>query len=72
MPGSPDAATDRFAIQQTAFWSRYVPDPVSTVWQAVRKHSDVSKLRFLLYPLGLLPEDKARIEQDDAGVVWLG
>jgi hypothetical protein len=37
----------------------------------VRKHSDISRLRFLLYPFGLLPQDRARIEQDDAGVVWL-
>jgi DNA repair photolyase len=60
------------AIRQRTHWSNYVAQLVSTVQQAVRKHSDVSKLRFLLYPSGLRPADKERIEQDDAGVVWLG
>ena len=59
------------AIRQRAHWSNYVAQLVSTVQQAVRKHSESPDLRFLLYPSGLLPEDKARIKQDDAGVVWL-
>lgn len=33
---------------------------------------NVRKLRFLLYPSRLESQDRARIEQDDAGVVWLG
>jgi hypothetical protein len=49
-----------------------VAELVAKVQQAVRWYSDVSKMRFLLYPSGLLPEDKERIEQDDAGVIWLG
>jgi DNA repair photolyase len=60
------------AIRQRANWSRYVAELVSTVQGAVRKHSDISKLRFLLYPSGLLPQDRAEIQKDDAGVVWLG
>jgi DNA repair photolyase len=59
-------------IRQRGNWSSYVARLVSKVQQAVRKHSDISKLRFLLYPSGLLPQDRARIEQNDAGVVWLG
>jgi DNA repair photolyase len=58
--------------RQRAHWSQYVAELVSRTQQAVRKHSDISKLRFLLYPWGLRPEDKARIQRDDAGVVWLG
>ena len=60
------------AIRQRARWSRYVTELVSRVQQAVRTQSDISKLRFLLYPSGLLPQDRARIERDDAGVIWLG
>jgi DNA repair photolyase len=59
------------AIRQRLHWSRYVAKLVSRTQRAVRKHSDISKLRFLLYPSGLLPDDKARIQKDDAGVVWL-
>ena len=59
------------SIRHRPMWSRYVAELVSNVQQAVRKRSDISKLRFLLYPSGLLPEDRARIQSDDAGVVWL-
>ncbi len=59
-------------IRHRPLWSQYAVELVSKVQQAVRMYSDISKLRFLLYPSGLLPEDRARIEQDDAGVVWLG
>jgi len=60
------------AIRHRPLWSQYVADLVSRTQQAVRKQSDISKLRFLLYPSGLLPQDRARIQRDDAGVVWLG
>ena len=35
-------------------------------------HANISKLRILLYPSELTPEDEARIREDDAGVIWLG
>jgi len=38
----------------------------------MRKHSDINKLRFLLYPSNLLPQHKAEILKDNAGVIWLG
>jgi len=59
-------------VRQKANWSSYVTALIARVQNAVREHSDITKLRFLLYPSGLLPEDRARIKQDDAGVVWLG
>jgi hypothetical protein len=37
----------------------------------VLKFSDIRKLRFLLYPSNLQPQDKLEIQKDDAGVVWL-
>lgn len=58
-------------IRQKANWSSYVAELFSRVQQAVRRQSDISKLRFLLYPSGLASEDKVRIQSDDAGVVWL-
>jgi DNA repair photolyase len=59
-------------IRQKANWSHYVAELIRKVQHAVREHYDIAKLRFLLYPSGLLPEDRERIKQDDAGVVWLG
>ena len=53
-------------------WSRYVANLVANVQQSIRKHSEIGKLRFLLYPANLLPEHEARVREDDAGVVWLG
>ena len=59
-------------IRNKKNWSKYVVNLVKNVQQAVRKHSDISKLRFLLYPSGLTPGDRAQIQKDDAGVIWLG
>jgi DNA repair photolyase len=70
--GFPMQACAIAAIRERACWSNYVVALVSEVQHAVRNRSDVAKLRFLLYGSKLLPEDKARIEEDDAGVVWLG
>jgi DNA repair photolyase len=58
-------------IRKRKNWSHYVVNLVKNVQQAVRKHSDIEKLRFLLYPSGLTPEDKALIKKDGAGVIWL-
>ena len=59
-------------IRKRANWSRHVVDLIRRVQHPVRKHSDIAKLRFLLYRSGLQPEDRAKIKRDDAGVVWLG
>ncbi len=58
-------------IRNRKNWSRYVVHLVKNVQQSVRKYSDIQKLRFLLYPAGLTLEDKAEIQNDDAGVIWL-
>jgi DNA repair photolyase len=52
-------------------WSPYVAGLVSDMQRAMRKHMTTTKLRFLLYPTGLTPEDEASIREADAGVVWL-
>ena len=59
-------------IRNKKHWSQYVVDLIANVQRAMRKHSDISKLRFLLYPSRLLPEHVDAIKKDDAGVIWLG
>ena len=52
-------------------WSQYATQLVSNVQRSIRKLSDISRLRFLLYPSRLKQEDATKIRQDDEGVVWL-
>jgi len=59
-------------IRNRQNWSRYVVNLLGNVQQSVRKYSEITKLRFLLYPSRLLPEDVQAMRKDDAGVVWLG
>jgi len=58
-------------IRRGADWSVYVADLIRDLQAEMRKRGMIDKLRFLLYPTKLLPADKARIEADGAGVVWL-
>jgi|GEM_PF-6678264 len=60
------------SIRKKQNWSQYVLRLIRSVQRAMRKHSDIDKLRFLLYPSGLLPQHKAEILKDNAGVIWLG
>ena len=59
------------AIRKREAWSAYVVALIRNVQRSVRQHSDISKLRFLLYPSRLLPEHVEAIKKDDAGVIWL-
>ena len=59
-------------IRKRQNWSKYVVNLLGNVQQSVRKYSEITKLRFLLYPSRLLPEDVEVIRTDDAGVIWLG
>ena len=59
-------------IRKQATWSSYCAELVRTVQAAARREGMIDRLRFLLYPSRLLPEDAERIRQDDTGVVWLG
>lgn len=53
-------------------WSRYALDLVRNMQRSMRAMHDIDKLRILLYPSRLTPEDAERIRGDDAGVIWLG
>ena len=59
-------------IRKREQWSKYVADLIANVQRSVRRHFDIDKLRFLLYPGRLLPEHVDAIKKDDAGVIWLG
>ena len=59
-------------IRKRHNWSKYVVNLLGNVQQSVRKYSEITKLRFLLYPSRLLPEDVQIIRKDDTGVIWLG
>lgn len=59
-------------IRNQKGWSQYTTQLISNVQRSVRKLSDISRLRFLLYPSRLTEKDAARIRRDDAGIVWLG
>ena len=58
-------------IRKRHNWSKYVVNLLGNVQQSVRKYSEITKLRFLLYPSRLLPEDVQIIRKDDTGVIWL-
>jgi len=59
-------------IRNRQHWSRYVAALVQNAQRSVYRNFDSEKLRFLLYPSGLLPEHEAEIRENDEGVVWLG
>ncbi|MEI8194497.1 MAG: radical SAM protein [Phycisphaerae bacterium] len=59
-------------IRHQSAWSAYVVNLIHKVQQSVRRYSEIARLRLLLYPTRLLPGHIRQIQQDDAGVVWLG
>jgi DNA repair photolyase len=59
------------SIRYQENWSLYVVKLIKNMQESVRKHYDIEKLRFLLYPGRLGKQDLVRIQQDDEGVIWL-
>jgi len=59
------------AIRAHDEWSRYARDLIFNVQESVRRHSDIGKLRVLLYPSNLLPRHVEEIRERAAGVIWL-
>jgi DNA repair photolyase len=60
------------AVRRRQGWSAYTVRLLARLQKSMRRHSDIDKLRFLLYPSGLREQDLASIRDDDEGVVWLG
>lgn len=58
-------------ITKRSDWSKYALELIKNVQSSVREHSDINKLKFLLYPKGLVAEHREQIENDDAGIKWL-
>jgi hypothetical protein len=58
-------------IRQRSPWSRYVSRLIATLQQAIRRAEIIDRLRLLPDPSRLLAEDRALIEADDEGVIWL-
>lgn len=59
-------------VRKRQGWSQYCLELIKNTQASVHRHSDITRLRFLLYPSRLLPEHEAEIRRDDAGVIWLG
>ena len=59
------------SIRVRTVWSDYVARLIRSLQNSVRQHSDIRKLKFLLYPKGLEKHDLEEIKRDDGGVVWL-
>jgi DNA repair photolyase len=66
-----DEADSLARIRRAETWSVYVADLIHNLQIVLRNHNMIGKLQFLLYPTKLLPTDRAHIEADAAGVVWL-
>ena len=59
-------------IRHKPAWSHYVCRLLYNVQQSLRQYGALEKLRFLLYPINLLPEDEQWIRSHGEGVKWLG
>ncbi len=59
------------SIRRKTAWSEYTLNLIQNIQGSVSKHSDISKLRFLLYPKNLLQEHVRVIRKSPEGVVWL-
>lgn len=60
------------AVRNRKTWSGYTRALLGNVQSALRARKAIKKLRFLLYPTSLMPEDLEHIRKHDAGVRWLG
>ena len=59
-------------IRSKKDWSSYATRLLNNVQDALRKFGALEKLRFLLYPSRLTPEDERWIRDHGQGVKWLG
>jgi hypothetical protein len=53
-------------------WSAYTCGLLNNTQQPLRRFGTLEKLRFLLYPSRLTPEDEQWIRDHSQGVRWLG
>ncbi len=60
------------AIRHEAGWSAYTRRLLEHVQSLLKSRKSLSKLRFLLYPSRLTPEDERWVREHASGVRWLG
>ena len=58
-------------VRKRAGWSQYTYDLIRNLQSSVKKHSDVSKLKFLLYPNNLEQKHLNSLKRNKSGIVWL-
>jgi DNA repair photolyase len=51
--------------------SQYTYDLIRNLQKSVKEHSDIRKLRFLLYPNNLQQEHASKLKKNGQGIVWL-
>lgn len=66
-----DEAKAVASIRNHKNWAEYTVRLIKNFQRSVRKYSDISKLRVLLYPSYLLPEHIQSLKEDNEGIVWL-
>jgi hypothetical protein len=59
-------------IRSKEGWASYATELLNNVQQALRRFDALEKLRSLLYPSRLTPEDERWIRDHSQGVRWLG
>ncbi len=59
------------SIRRKTAWSEYTFNLIRNIQSSTKKYSDISKLRFLLYPKNLLQGHVKDIRRNAEGVVWL-
>ena len=59
------------AMRKVKPWSVYVATLIKNTQSSMRRYRMIDGLKFLLYPKRLVASDRARIEDDGHGVVWL-
>ena len=59
------------AVRKKDGRSQYTYDLIQKLQSSIKKHSDIKKLKFLLYPNNLQQEHLDELKKDSCGIVWL-
>lgn len=59
------------AVRKKDAWSQYTYDLIRNIQDSVKEHSDIKKLKFLLYPKNLHQVHLNKLKSNSRGIVWL-
>lgn len=59
------------AIRKQKAWSQYTYNLIRNIQSSVKEHSDIKKLKFLLYPKNLQQVHLNKLKKNSRGIVWL-